>query len=544
MEVRIDSPDGIVPPPNTFLSVRVGEKQMQSRLEQSRTFKFPQAQPQGDRIVARFEVFKRIGTHSVDLQKVKPGSRVEVCCNDLECNSIPLCLDVTNLEKARPPSQGKKVRNKQRLDAAQQYLLDFRLEESLAEAVREVIRDKPTDPYKYLSEFILQLGETKAFKEQTMRVPLSPAKEATVPWVSQELVLPTNVQAKPPAVQAVLPFRSYYQSNFSIAFQVAGVPSLQKAFPGFAQTKAKASEPVTQAVVKADASLPSGSGTQDSQTVGSWLQKDVIQNDDVPLAVKLINFLKTQGSPGVSPQGSYRGPPPEHPAATATAQLPQKPQKPMTPIVKGSQALLQGLRSGEVGKIVDKMEEPSFQCKPSVGTWLTPRPVEPARESVTQAQASESTSAGVSAAVPESPFRHKPSVGSWLSKKPPQVERPWFLKEVDVGKHQGYVRGLQQVISDKDAELERLKAQIAALTSPTAAAGAMQLEVARPNTAVRLASKDKLLLAAQDGSLLKGAQEQAKALKSELRSGALVGLLKGANDGTLMKACAEASALQ
>lgn len=109
MEIRIEAPAGEAPPPNTFVSMRVGDIQKQSRLETTRTYRFPP--PQDARgTIARLEVFKRVGNISVDLDKCNSSDRLEVPCSDLDRDSIALRLDVKGLQakaQARPVSRGQ-----------------------------------------------------------------------------------------------------------------------------------------------------------------------------------------------------------------------------------------------------------------------------------------------------------------------------------------------------------------------------------------------------------------------------------------------------
>jgi len=205
-----------------------------------------------------------------------------------------------------------------------------------------------------------------------------------------------------------------------------------------------------------------------------------------------------------------------------------------------------------------RTSERPFEFRPSVGTWLVARaPAEP------EPVVAKATATPVSTSTTKAAFHHRPSVGSWLSKIPAKVQRPWFLEEIDVGEHQEYVRGLQQIISAKDAELERLKAQVEALMAsqtPTAGSPTSRKRFFseeplspfsrqvnnRPQTsdaeeALRSASKEALLNAAKDGSLWRIAQMQGKANQKELRDTALLALLKSASDGTLIQACQEIS---
>lgn len=108
----------------------------------------------------------------------------------------------------------------------------------------------------------------------------------------------------------------------------------------------------------------------------------------------------------------------------------------------------------------------AFTRMPSVGTWLaptalaTPRPV-----------AAAAAEAYPSSAAPA--FVHAASVGSWLQGVPHQVPRPWFYQKAsvqDMAPEQAaeFVSGLQDLVSEKDKEIEQLKAMLLEMKSAKA----------------------------------------------------------------------------
>mmetsp|Transcript_75927 Transcript_75927/g.213912 ORF Transcript_75927/g.213912 Transcript_75927/m.213912 type:complete len:140 (+) Transcript_75927:78-497(+) len=72
MEVQVDAFGDA--PPDTFLALRIGDVQKQTRFSDSRTFKFPKGAPNGFNF-GRVEVFKRIGHLTVRLDDLEGGSK-------------------------------------------------------------------------------------------------------------------------------------------------------------------------------------------------------------------------------------------------------------------------------------------------------------------------------------------------------------------------------------------------------------------------------------------------------------------------------------
>lgn len=149
MQVRLDSAVGQAPPLDTFVSLRIGDVQRQSRFALARTFHFPEIV---DERHGRLEVFKRIGQATVSFDTDGDTQDVEVVCNDPSCDMLRFGLAVASSSQ-KVDTKGLK---KARLDDAQRYVLQHRLEDLLSDAIREVIRQKPDNPLESLSEYFLQ----------------------------------------------------------------------------------------------------------------------------------------------------------------------------------------------------------------------------------------------------------------------------------------------------------------------------------------------------------------------------------------------------
>lgn len=86
---------------------------------------------------------------------------IEVPCDDPNFNKLSMRILVSNPDEVSVPKHvktpgGKAQRTKQRMDFAQQYLTQHRLEELIADAMREVLHQKPDNPHAFLSSFILR----------------------------------------------------------------------------------------------------------------------------------------------------------------------------------------------------------------------------------------------------------------------------------------------------------------------------------------------------------------------------------------------------
>jgi hypothetical protein len=117
---------------------------------------------------------------------------------------------------------------------------------------------------------------------------------------------------------------------------------------------------------------------------------------------------------------------------TPPVQSPSASKAPPSPKKKGAVALLKGLKSGEVSKIVDKMEaaaekappqeqatkppSPSWQQQPSTASWLmtAATPASPRRKEEEKGEPKDEKN--------DEPrgWQQQPSVGSWLTPRPVQ----------------------------------------------------------------------------------------------------------------------------
>eukprot|EP00438_Fugacium_kawagutii_P019668 Skav207974 [mRNA] locus=scaffold495:92189:93388:+ [translate_table: standard] len=156
MEIRIDSVEGHEAPRDTFVSMRVGEYQKQCRFGSAKTYRFPQIDE--ERRFARLEVFQRIGHLTVNLDNLSQEP-LEVPV-DLPLKTLPMQLAIVNGE-SKTDQKAKQQKSSSKVDAAQKYLAEHHVEEVIADAIREVIREKPSDPHAFLSAQILKHAAKK-----------------------------------------------------------------------------------------------------------------------------------------------------------------------------------------------------------------------------------------------------------------------------------------------------------------------------------------------------------------------------------------------
>lgn len=213
MEISIDAPEGHHAPADTTVSVRIGASQRQWRLSAlPRTYKVPEP-PDGSVPHARVDVYRRIGGISVPLEEDGGPENFDVPCSDPALPSLRLRVGAKSASGAKAPSSVEKARrNKLRADEAHSYLVRHNLEEFLSEIMREVVRQKPDDPRKFLASRILgnqsgvgagssSLPPLAAVTPAEARPPKIPARSPSpggAPWRSRSRLASADEEVRPP----------------------------------------------------------------------------------------------------------------------------------------------------------------------------------------------------------------------------------------------------------------------------------------------------------------------------------------------------------
>ncbi|CAE8624302.1 unnamed protein product [Polarella glacialis] len=386
MEVRIDSAEGQDTGADVFLSLRIGDVQKQSRFLNSRTFRFPSEIAEGKGIYGRIEVFKRIGHATVSFDDIGTDEfrmvKVPFHQEKLQSENLDLKLHVNNGTKSSEgPQTPKKVTDtdrreklKTRMDAAQKYLAEHKLEELLAQTMREVIHEKPDDPRRFIAEKLVgkdQLVGAAPPPVVTSAPPPAPAlptefnfgeyyrancravpaddlqglyaKFATTAMKSSASSATAKVDEKPAAAPSE--FKTYYVTH------IKTVPSLDFLYARFGQAPQSISaQPAAAMAAKAPEAVPVS--FQQRPSVGNAALGnfgDYYHANCRTLDVKALQSLYAKFE---------QGPPPLAARNPLVKTEPPKELPKSLPTIDCSVANKGG-----------------FQLKPSVGSWLQLKPV-------------------------------------------------------------------------------------------------------------------------------------------------------------------------
>lgn len=209
MEIRIDSVEGQATPKDTFVSMRVGDYQKQSRFGSAKTYRFPQMED--EHRFARIEVFHRIGHLTVNLDNLPANEPVEVPVDLPELKLLPMKLAIlSDTVEPKTDQKAKQQKAKNKVDAAQKYLAEHHVEEVIADAIREVIHEKPSDPHAFLSAQILKHAAKKQAEMQAEMLEL-PMTDNMV--IANDLVDHSAPKLAAPLSPAEVPFRQYYNDH-------------------------------------------------------------------------------------------------------------------------------------------------------------------------------------------------------------------------------------------------------------------------------------------------------------------------------------------
>jgi hypothetical protein len=162
-----------------FVSVRVGEFQKLTRLAPSRTYKFPRA---ADRRFCKLEVFKRIGKVAIDIERQKVSSLdMKLDSNDWGSENLGFKLAVGDTDgKVCKVDEADMVKESQRSKLVKDYLAAHKLEAHIAEAMKQLLFERPENPTEYLGKKLLALGKKAADSNATEQAQ-KPAPTLSVP---------------------------------------------------------------------------------------------------------------------------------------------------------------------------------------------------------------------------------------------------------------------------------------------------------------------------------------------------------------------------
>jgi len=458
MEIRLDAVEGSLPPKETFIALRVGDVQKQSRYSASRTYRFPD--PGDARSGAgRVEVFQRIGHLTVNFENREGQLQdIEVPIDSPDTTRLQMRLAVKG---GAAEVSGKKTKAKSRLDAAQRYVDEHKLEEILADAMREVIHDKPSDPLTFLSNQIMKhaasriplpAADISGRKNNGLKLPpldTGETKEKTAKDLPQDALqliagfdkaLAENMACKEAEkVEEVLPEEEHLVAVDKVK-RIVEEPK-QEFSGSFAERRlqkllnAAQDGPERMAAVVNEKDHPNQLGahmrlyqvaTQEPGHPPHHVTHDVSSNGEA-------------SKPRASPDREVDELRKQESVDTATAPALQKPVA-STPIdniedirAQAREGLLRSAADGSLSMVLSKAQSAAtattdkaekakrFKLSPSVGTWLQTKP--PKVEDVSPVMVDKVDSAATTVKAEKAKrFKLSPSVGTWLQTKPPKVE--------------------------------------------------------------------------------------------------------------------------
>lgn len=431
MDIRIEAMEGPVPAGETFVSMRIGDYQKQSRLGCTKSYRFPQDDGNG---FARLEVFQRIGHVSLSLDKLRASDQdVQVPLDTPDVNFLPMRIGME--KKSDQKGQGKV---KTRLDSAQRYLAQHQLEEIIADAMREVIHEKPDDPHTFLSNQIM-----KHAKKPSFLPPLRNGKELPPKPPSGKNPKP-NMSEKLPPISGGNELSNLRIEARDVLLQSAKDGSLAKALAS------ASSEEVDMTELRKEAATALFNAAKDGSLNAALRDTAIPKDSELEQLRQQARATLLQGARDGSLQDALKSTKAEVSAESVR--------------LEAREALLRSAQDGTLAAALQgqanredalKVEELRAQARDA----LLKASMNGALEQVLSKGKSDKK-AMQAAELPQ--FKFKPSVASWLQKKPHQVPKPWYYQRVSVveAEDEKVVKGLQAVIAEKDGEIAALKAQL------------------------------------------------------------------------------------
>jgi hypothetical protein len=159
MELRVESAEGTVLPKGCYVGVRVGDTLKQGRYEPNRSYHFPRVDRRRN---AKIDVYQHVGSCVVGLDPdTKSTNLVKVEATNPSFAGMRLKVDVQHQNDAAARKQ-REARAAALRGQAQEYLQKHGIEERLAEAVKQVLQDQPSDPIRFICGLLQDNGSAAA----------------------------------------------------------------------------------------------------------------------------------------------------------------------------------------------------------------------------------------------------------------------------------------------------------------------------------------------------------------------------------------------
>ncbi|CAE7566765.1 unnamed protein product [Symbiodinium pilosum] len=455
MEIRVDAAEGNAAPKETFVSMRIGDFQKQSRFGAAKTYKFPKMEdPNG---FARIEVFQRVGHLTVSLGKLHQSDQsVEVPVEMPGMSHLPMRLGLQGASpEANPEPKAKNAKVKTKLDAAQKYLADHHLEEVIADAMREVIHEKPAEPLTFLSSQILKHAAKKPELLPRIDLPTAPIPPSAT----------GNRKANPSEKLPPIGGKPETAGDLNRLRLEARDALLQSAQNGS-----------LAAVLSADQSAAENLGSLRKEAAAALINAARDGSLDVALRETRagqegdeLEELRQQARATLL-QGARDG------SLKAALQSTKEEENNVEDLrVQARDALLRASINGTLEKAL-KEGKPDKKAQATGQGTLEDLRLEAREAFLLAAQDGSLEKALNEGKTLQAPsFKYTPSVGSWLQKKPYQVPRPWYYNVHGETEDDKVIKDLQSVIAEKEREIENLKATLKSsgldLQAPAVASG-------------------------------------------------------------------------
>mmetsp|Transcript_7582 Transcript_7582/g.19298 ORF Transcript_7582/g.19298 Transcript_7582/m.19298 type:complete len:475 (-) Transcript_7582:66-1490(-) len=472
MEITLDAAEDQAVPPDVYLSLRVGESQKQSRFANSRVYHFPDP-GEAKRGYARVEVFKRVGQALVNFSSLDGALKdCEVSCDlpDIADKLLRFRLGASyDQAKTSKQASAKKTPSRQRrLDEANRYLTEHNVEDTLQDAMADVINSRPSDPLTYLSDFL------RAASRQGGRPkpePLHEVAPSPLPGGDSPLVCPpeaaeaakADVSAQEPELERKAEPPEAAPAPTEPEKQTEMMPEADAASPPPAPVEGETEEAAEADASAQEAEPEANSPSQPQHPVSPIVEYYAENFQNVTLPSLYTNFEGAATSPPTSPVAA-----PAEEQAEVMVEAEPATAPPPAP------------EDGEADKV--EPEPPSerpFGLLPSVGTWLRGFGAEPsagrAEEAVARAGQRERCSpqplAGEAATTAAKTDRAPaleaapltPAAGASASRKKlvKSVQKVKAMNKLVQMDKKDIVSTMRNELSNKDKEIEELRKLLA-----------------------------------------------------------------------------------
>eukprot|EP00434_Breviolum_minutum_P012910 symbB.v1.2.011378.t1/scaffold763.1/size179103/13 len=150
MEIHVEAANADMLPKGCYVSVRVGDVLKQGRYEPQRAYNFPGIDRRRD---VRIDVYQHVGTC---LLAAEPDSSSvhDTFATSTHPDFPAMKFKVNVTTKQEEVQKSKTDRAAKMKGKAKEYLGKHRIEESLSEAVKALLKEQPTDPLEFICKYL------------------------------------------------------------------------------------------------------------------------------------------------------------------------------------------------------------------------------------------------------------------------------------------------------------------------------------------------------------------------------------------------------